>query len=276
MAKGRYGQSRIGWEFFGSELKRRREEAGLTQQELGRRVICSGSYIGQFETAMRKPQLDVAQRIDVELGTGGLFARMCEELISSSPFTSYFAEAVYLERLAIAVREYAPTFIPGLLQTAGYARAVFLAGLPFAPDEEIESRVATRLGRAQLLDRPTRPLLWVVLDESALRRKVGSAAVMCEQLTHVASLARRRRIAMQVLPFAAGAPGLGGMLTLMTFDDAPPVVYEEGHAHGGLVDDPAMVSRAKQAYDLVSAAALSPELSLRFIQSVAKEYADDQ
>ncbi|MEU7135479.1 helix-turn-helix transcriptional regulator [Streptomyces sp. NPDC046261] len=273
---GRFGQPKLGWEFFGSELKRHREAAGLTQQELGRRVICSGSYIGQFETAMRKPQLDVAQRVDVELKTDGLFGRMCEQLINNSPFTSYFAEAVYLERLATSVREYAPTFVPGLLQTAAYARAVFLAGLPFASDDEIDSRVATRLERARLLDHPTRPLLWVVLDETALRRKVGGAAVMHQQLTHIASLVSRRRVVMQVLPFEAGAPALGGMLTLMAFEDAPSVAYEEGHGHGGLVDDPALVARAKQSYDLVSAAALSPEESLRLVQSMVKEYVDDQ
>ncbi|HZG02971.1 MAG TPA: helix-turn-helix transcriptional regulator, partial [Streptomyces sp.] len=67
---GRSGQPRVGWEFFGSELKRRREESGFTQQELGERVFCSGAYIGQFETAVRKPQLDIAQRIDEELQTG--------------------------------------------------------------------------------------------------------------------------------------------------------------------------------------------------------------
>lgn len=272
----RYGQSKVGWEFFGSELKWRREATGLSQQELGRRVFCSGAYIGQFETAVRKPQLDVAQRIDVELDTGGFFARMCEKLIDSSPYTHYFAEAVYLESLATAIREHAVMFVPGVLQTAAYARAVFLAGLPFATDDEIDSRVATRLARARLLDHPTEPLLWVVLDEGVIRRKVGGAAVMHEQLEHVASLAQRRRIFLQVLPYAAGASPLGGMLTLMTFEDAPPVAYEEGHRTGGLVDDPTLVARARAAYDLVSAAALSPEASLSLIRSVAKEYADEQ
>lgn len=276
MAKGGWlGQSRIGWGFFGRELKRRREAAGLTQQELGMRVFCSGSYIGQFETAIRKPQLDVAQRIDAVLETGGLFERIWEELINSSPYADCFAEAAYLESLAVTIREFAPLLVPGLLQTAAYARAVFLGGFPFAQDEEIESRVEARLARQHLLEDPTKPQLWVVLDESVLRRTVGGVAVMREQLRHVASLVRKRRVGVQVLPFAAGAPAVGGALALMTFDDAPPVAYCEGYRTGELLDDPALVTQCQRSYDLVQAAALSPEASLSLIESVAEEYADE-
>ncbi|MEU7164297.1 helix-turn-helix transcriptional regulator [Streptomyces morookaense] len=277
MAKGGWlGQSRIGWGFFGRELKRRREAAGLTQQELGMRVFCSGSYIGQFETAIRKPQLDVAQRIDVVLETDGFFERVWEELFNSSPYAEWFTEAAYLQGLATSICEYAPVFVPGLLQTAAYARAVFLGGFPFAPDSEIEKRVAARLERQRILQDPTTPLLWVVLDENVLRRKIGGAAVMHEQLMRVASVAHERRMGVQVLPFDAGAPAVGGSLTLMAFDDAPPVAYCEGHRTGNLLDDPAVVAHCQRSYDLVRAAALSPEASLSLIESVAEEYADER
>ncbi|GHC73471.1 helix-turn-helix domain-containing protein [Streptomyces cinnamoneus] len=275
MANGRFGQSRIGWEFFGSELKRCREAAGLTQQELGRRVICSGSYIGQFETAMRKPQLDVAQRIDVELGTGGFLGRMCKELIDSSPYADCFAEAAYLEGMAATIREYAPTFVPGVLQTAAYGRAVFLGGFPFIPEDDIQARVAARLERARILDHPTEPLWWAILDESVIRRKTGGAAAMHEQLMHIASLVRRRRIGVQVVPFEAGHPVVEGTLSLMTFEEAPPLAYTEGHRTGALLDDPAMVARCVRSYDLARAVALPPAQSLSLIESVAEEYAHE-
>ncbi|MBB5117978.1 XRE family transcriptional regulator [Streptomyces eurocidicus] len=279
MANGRgaggFGRSKVGWEFFGSELKRRRETAGFTQQELGTRVFCSGSYIGQFETGIRKPQLDAAERIDEALKTDGFFARMCEGLINSSPYIDYFSEVAYLEGLADSIRAYAPMFVPGLFQTAAYARAILLATFPFTPDEELESRVATRLARQGIVDHPTEPMLWVVLDESVLRRQVGGAVVMREQLMRVVTLVRNRRIGMQVLPFGAGAPALSGMLKLMTFEDAPPVAYSEGVMSGSLLDDPALVARCERTYDLVGAAALSPEASLSLVQSVAEEYADD-
>ncbi len=249
-ASARKSGQLLGWGFFGSELKRRREAAGLTQQELGNKVFCSGSYIGQFETAVRRPQPEIAERIDACLGSDGFFKRLCEELIRSSPYADYFAEAVYLEGLATGIREYASTFVPGLLQTAAYARAVFLGGFPFAPEDEIESWVAARLERSRILGHPTAPLLWVILDESVIRRRVGGASVMSEQLLHVASLARRRRIGVQVLPFGMGAHALGGALSLMTFQDAPPVAYTEAVHTGNLLDDPATVSRCEQIYDL--------------------------
>ncbi|QLE73439.1 helix-turn-helix domain-containing protein [Streptomyces rectiverticillatus] len=281
MARGegaaRYGgQSKFGWGFFGTELKRRREAAGMTQQELGRRVFCSGAYIGQFETGIRKPQPDIAARIDAELGTDGLFRRMCEELISSSPYANFFAEAAYLEGLATSILHYEAMFVPGLMQTAAYARAVFLGSFPLVPEEKIESWVAARMSRQRIVEHPTSPLLWVVLDESVIRRMIGGAAVMHEQLGHAAALARRRRAIVQVLPYAAGASALSSMLTLMTFEDAPPVAYNEGPTNGCLLDDPAAVARCELLYDQVRAAALSPEASLSLIESVMEELADAQ
>ncbi|MFI9204849.1 Scr1 family TA system antitoxin-like transcriptional regulator [Streptomyces sp. NPDC053048] len=272
---GRYGQSRVGWEFFGTELKRRREAAGLTQQELGRRVFCSGSYIGQFETGVRKPQLDVAERIDVELGTDGFFARMCVELINASPHAEWFADAAYLYGLATTISEYAATFVPGVLQTAAYARAVFVGSHPFAPEDDIQARVTARLERARIFDRPTELLWWAVFDESVIRRKFGGSAVMHEQLMHISKLARERRIGVQVLPFEAGHPVVDGALTLMTFEDAPSVAYSEGHRSGNLLDDPAMVAQCERSYELARSVALPPAESLSLIESVAEEFAHE-
>ncbi|MFI9204926.1 Scr1 family TA system antitoxin-like transcriptional regulator [Streptomyces sp. NPDC053048] len=273
---GKYGQSKVGWEFFGSELKRRREAAGLTQQELGRRVFCSGTYIGQFETGVRKPQHDVAERIDAELETDGFFARMCKELIDNAPFDNHFVGVAYLEGLAASILAYAPFFVPGLLQTEAYARAVFKAGFPLEPNENIDAWVDARLARQHIVKQPTKPLLWVILDESAIRRPIGGAEVMREQLTHLAMLARERRIVLQVMPISVGAPALGAMLKLMTFDDAPPVAYTEGAVSGRLMDDPAMVAICQRSYDLLRADAMSPDASLALIQSVAEEFADEQ
>ena len=163
------GSRQAAWEFFGTELKRRREEAALTQAELGYRVFVSGGYIGQFEQAIRKPQLDVAGRIDEVLQTDGFFERLWRKLIKDQPYTEYFAHVVELERLATEICEYAPTVVPGLLQTREYARAVFLAGNPLATDEYIEELLKGRMDRARLLKDATRPRYWVVLHETVLR-----------------------------------------------------------------------------------------------------------
>lgn len=261
------------WEFFGAELKRRREDAGLTQVELGARVFVSGGYIGQFEQAIRKPQLDVAQRIDEALQTDGIFERLWRKLIKEQPYTEYFAHAAELERLATEICDWAPTVIPGLLQTPEYARAMFLAGNHFATEEYIEELVRGRMDRTQILKDATRPVYWAILHEATLRIPVGDAGIMVRQLDHITAMMRERTVLLQVLPFAAGAhPQMGKMMWLMEFEDAPPTVYTEGVFSGTLLDEPMVVKRARAAYDHIRAAALSPEASLALIESVAEDY----
>lgn len=267
------GSRQAAWEFFGAELKRRREDAGLSQSALGTRVFVSGGYIGQFEQAIRKPQLDVAERIDEVLQTDGIFERMCRKLIDDRRYADYFAAVVELEALATKICEFAPTLIPGLLQTAEYARAVTLAANPFVTDEYVEEIVAARLERAGILKDAARPEYWVVLHEHALYLPVGGPEAMAQQLEHVAALMRARHVLVAVIPYEAGAHAtMGGMLTLLEFDDAPPTAYTETSFSGTLVDEPAVVVKAQRAYDLLRAVALSPEASLALIQSAAEEY----
>ncbi|WP_413757135.1 helix-turn-helix domain-containing protein [Streptomyces sp. MMBL 11-3] len=267
------GSRQAAWEFFGTELKRRREDAGLTQAELGCRVFVSGGYIGQFEQAIRKPQLDVASRIDEILQTDGFFERLWRKLIVDQPYTEYFAHVVELERLATEICEYAPTVVPGLLQTREYAQAVFLAGNPLAPDDHIEDLIKGRMDRAQLLKGAARPRYWVILHETVLRVAVGGPHVMTHQLSHIAAMARERKMLLQVLPFATGAhPAMGKMMKLMEFEGAPPTIYTEGVLSAHLLDEPAVVRRTQSSYDLIRAAALSPEASLTLIESAAEDH----
>ncbi|MFE0960425.1 helix-turn-helix domain-containing protein [Streptomyces fungicidicus] len=267
------GSRQAAWEFFGAELKRRRENAGFTQVELGTRVFVSGGYIGQFEQAIRKPQLDVAQRIDSTLQTDGIFERLCKKLIDDRRYADYFAQAAELEALATKICDFAPALVPGLLQTPVYARSVTLAMNPFASDEYIEDKVSGRMERQRVLNDATRPLYWVVLHEHVLRIPVGRPVEMAQQLEHVAALARERTVLVQVLPYKVGAYAvMNGTLRLMEFADAPPTTYTEAVYSGNLLDDPAVVKRATAAYDLIRAAALPPEASLALIDAAAEDF----
>ncbi|GAU69945.1 putative transcriptional regulator [Streptomyces sp. NBRC 110611] len=264
---------RAAWEFWGAELKRRREGAGLTQDALGRRVFVSGSYIGQFEKALRRPQLDVAIQIDEVLHTDSYFERAWRELIDDKRYPRYFAAAADLERLATKICDFESMIVPGLLQTPSYARALLLAGNPLATDEYIEEKVRARLDRAAILKEAARPTYWAILHEAVLRVPVGGPAAMADQLEHITRLMRERKILVQVLPFAAGAFSvIGKMVTLMEFEDAPPTAYTEGVYSGNLLDDPAVVKHVQEGYDLARAAALSPEASLALIESAAEDY----
>lgn len=261
---------------LGAELRVARERAGLSQAELGEPLFVSGSFIGQLEAGTRRMHLDFARQLDENLGTDGFFVRNCEAA-AKSKYPDHFAAAAEAEALAKAIREYAPLIIPGLLQTEAYARAVFRAYQPTALEETIDELVTNRLARAALLNDPTTPLLWIVLDEAVLRRKVGGPGVMAEALHHLIALIHAHRIVAQVLPFSAGAhASTGGSIKLMAFDDAPPLAYVEGSGTGLLFDDPATVNRHSLTYDLLTANASPPRASLALIESVAEEYAHDE
>ncbi|MFJ7126658.1 Scr1 family TA system antitoxin-like transcriptional regulator [Streptomyces sp. NPDC098101] len=261
------------WEFFGDLLKERREGAGLSQSELGGRVFVSGAYIGLFEQGIRKPQLDVAKRIDEVLQTGGIFERTWRKLIDKSPYASYFHAVAELEAVATKICEFAPTVIPGLMQTGAYARAVTLAVHPFAAEAYVEEKVTSRLDRAQILQSTTRPEYWVILHENAILTPVGGPAAMAEQLDHIATLIRNRWALVTVLPREAGAHAhMTGTLKLMEFEDQPPTAYTETEFSGTLLDDPAVVKQAQRAYDLLRVVTLSPEASLALIESAAEDY----
>ncbi|MFJ6634387.1 Scr1 family TA system antitoxin-like transcriptional regulator [Streptomyces sp. NPDC091376] len=258
---------------LGAELRHARENAGLSQRELGEPLFVSASFIGQLESGTRRMLPDIARRIDEILGTNGFFERNCKAA-NKSKYPDHFAEALEAETLATKIQQYVPGMIPGLLQTEAYARALFRAYRPTGPEETIDELTAARLARTRILDDPTEPMLWTVLDEAGIRRPVGNALVMAENLCHIAALARRRRIILQVLPFSAGAiAAIGGGIKLMHFPDAPPLAYIDGVGTGQLLDDPATVARHELTYDLLRANALPPEASLALIESTAEDYA---
>ncbi|GAB2870762.1 helix-turn-helix transcriptional regulator [Streptomyces deserti] len=261
---------------LGAELRHAREKAGLSQEELGQRLFVSGSFIGQLEAGTRRMQPEYARLLDEVLGTGDFFLRNCGAA-AKSKYPEHFAEAAEAETQATAIREYASMLIPGLLQTPAYARAVSRAYLPTATEKTIEELVTGRMERARILDDPTNPLLWTVIDEAALRRVTGGPEVMAEALRHLIGLIRQSRVIVQVLPFDAGAhPGMQGCVRLMDFEDAPPLVYLEGVDTGRLEDDPATVARYRLYYELLTASALSPEKSLALIEAMAQDYAHEE
>ncbi|WP_371643914.1 MULTISPECIES: Scr1 family TA system antitoxin-like transcriptional regulator [unclassified Streptomyces] len=261
---------------LGAELRVARERAAMSQAALGEKLFVSGSYVGQMEAGTRRITLELAKAIDEILGMGGFFTRNAGKQ-GKSKYPDHFVEAAEAEAEALAIREYAPLVIPGLLQREAYAREIFRAYQPTAPEAVIDELTEARLGRARLLTDPSTPLLWCVLDEAVLRRVVGGREVMADALRHLVTLGRARRIITQVIPFGVGAhAGLHGSLKLMSFVDAPPLAYVEGIGMGQLLDDPATVGRHALTYDLLMACALSPAQSLAMIESAAEDYAHDQ
>ena len=261
--------------FYGAELRFRREEAGLTLEQLAEGSFFGIPFLSLIERGERRMPLDLAKHVDRRLGTDGFFERRCEDArkAKQSGHAEYFADVAELETYADSIEDWAPMLIPGLLQTESYAKAVVRTSLPWLPPETVEKQVAARLDRAKLWERDERPSFWVVLHESLIRKPLLPSQEMAVQLEHIGQVINGNQGVLQILPETAAAhPFMMGMIRTMTFPDAPPVVYTEGLHSGQLIDYPALVKDYRRSYDLLRAAALPPDASLTMIEQAAEDY----
>ncbi|WP_326766046.1 helix-turn-helix transcriptional regulator [Streptomyces sp. NBC_01591] len=263
-------------QFYGKELRFKREEAGLTLEKLVDGSFYGITYLSEIEHGHRRMPFDLAQHVDRVLRTDGFFQRRCEDVRKArrKGHAEYFERVLDAEKRAETIEEWSPTVFPGLLQTRPYAEAVIRAERLPELQEETEVKVNARLARAQLFERNHRtPQYWTILSESLLRLPILPPQQMAEQLEHVAALTRRGRIFTQILPWNTGAhPLMLGNALILDFVDAPPLAYTEGQHHGITVDDPGLVKQYRRSYDLLRAAALPPEASLTMIEEAAEEY----
>ncbi|MGW0184201.1 helix-turn-helix domain-containing protein [Streptomyces sp. NPDC003362] len=257
---------------YGDWLKQQREAAGLTQQELAEMAFMTRSHIAHIEAGRRVPSKEDARRLDRALNTGNVLSSFLPQDDDVS-VAEYFERVRVLEQQAVEIREFAVAYFPGILQTKRYARAVLGAAFPPVSEEECDRRVVTRLERAKILEDPVTPVVWAVLDETVLRRPIGSADVMAEQIMHVVRLTEAGRIRAHVMPFGVGHhPLMSSMLTLMWFEDQPPLAYTEGGHVGRLHDSPSAVRKLQHRYDLALSDAMPLKDSLALLRATAKEY----
>ncbi|MFI2366984.1 Scr1 family TA system antitoxin-like transcriptional regulator [Streptomyces sp. NPDC018833] len=256
---------------YGEWLKAQREAVGLTQQELAESAIMTRSHIAHIEAGRRIPSKEDARRLDRALNTGNVLSSFLPE--EDVAVADYFEAARQLEQQATVILEFALSLVPGILQTEAYARAVLRPGFPPRSEEECDRLLVTRLERGKVLSNPVTPLVCVLLDEAVLRRRVGSPEIMAEQLTHIVRLAENERVRVHVLPFGVGYHQLlQGMLSLMMFNDQPPVAYGEGVLMGRLHDSPALVETLQRTYTLALGDALPRQESVALLRATAKEY----
>ncbi|MFE5915696.1 helix-turn-helix domain-containing protein [Streptomyces sp. NPDC056468] len=259
-------------DYYGFELRRYRETAGLTQKQLGDIVYCTGSLVGQIETARKLPTLPFSERVDVALGTGGALSRL-HELVMRSQLPAWFQQVAELEVRAIEVCTFQMGMVHGLLQTPGYARAV----LGLLDDTDLDDRTTVRLARQRIFEKDKSPVLWAILSEAALHQEIGSREAMRGQLAHLLSFERNPRINVQVLPFSAGAhAGLTGSFNLYRFESDPDIVYMEGYGSGHPTANPDTVKNCSLRYDHLQAASLSLRDSAELIRRVMEERYGEQ
>jgi transcriptional regulator with XRE-family HTH domain len=256
---------------YGDWLKQQREKAGLTQQQLAEAAVMTRSHIAHIEAGRRTPSKEDARRLDRALNTGNVLSSFLPP--EEAAVADYFESARLLEQQAVMIREFALSFVPGILQTERYARAVLSTSFPRVGEEECDGRLVTRLERAKILDDPVTPTVWVLLDEAVLHRAVGGGQVMAEQMNHLAQLVESDRVRIHVMPYEVGSYQLAqSLLTLMDFEDQPPVAYSEGLELGKLHDSPAVVSKLQGAYALALSDALPLKESLAMLKARAEDY----
>ncbi|MEU8686984.1 helix-turn-helix transcriptional regulator [Streptomyces sp. NPDC048665] len=261
--------------FYGAELRYRRELAGLTLEQLAEGSFRGVPFLSQIERAERRMPVDLARHVDKVLKTDGFFERRCEDVRKARArgHADYYVEVLELEEHALDVEEWAPDFIPGPLQLEPYIRAIIRAALPSETEEQVALKVSARQERAWLFADPKSPETWLVLSELVLLRPILDADQMAEQLAHVVEVARHHRFIPQILPWDIGAhPFAMGTTRLLTFADAPPLMYSEGMYSGQVIDDPGCVRQYAKAYDRLRAAALPPDVSLKMIENAAEDY----
>lgn len=271
---------------LGQELRRLRELKGMTAEEVAERLLVSQSKISRLENGRRSiSQRDVRDLCGVyEVEDQRVVDSLMEMARDSRqqgwwhafgdiPYSVYIG----LETDAESLRVYEPQIVTGLLQTRAYAEALVQGALPETSAADIEKRVQVRMRRQERIAAEHNPLrLWLVLDESALRRVVGNRAIMREQLEYLLDMARLPHVTVQVLPFDAGAhPGLNGQYAILEFADAADssVVYLEGVTSDLYLEKAHDVQKYAVMYEHLRAQSLSVDRSRQYIADVAKDYA---
>ena len=266
-----------------SELRRLREAADLTIDEVGEKLECSASKVSRIETGhVGVTPRDARDMLELYGITGDereALVQLAREARKPGWWHAYkevfTGTFVGLEADASSLRAFQALLVPGLLQTETYARAVIRAMRPDSDESEIQRRVAARTARQQLLSDPNPPEYWAVIDEAVLHREVGGAEVMAKQAQRLLELGQLPHVTIQVVPFTAGAhPGMEGPFLILGFPEQadPDVVYVDSTSGGFFLELPPDVRRYSLMFDHLRAAALKPDDSLALIAQAAERY----
>lgn len=268
-----------------AQLRALRVQAELTQEEVSERTGIDRSTLYRLESAQQRPQRStLIQLLDLyrveEPARGDLLTLLREAGQRGwlqqyrSELPDVYSDYIGLEEEARSISNYESLFIPGLLQTEGYARALLHGTWPHAPGNEVEKRVGARMERQTLLDRNDPPRFWAIMDEAAVRRRVGGREIMRRQLDRLCEVATRPNITIQVIPFDAGShPGMDGAFVVLEFRDPADqrIAYIESAAGGLFLEEEAGIRRYILLFEHLRAAAQRPEATVALLAAIAAE-----
>ncbi|MFI9361972.1 helix-turn-helix domain-containing protein [Kitasatospora sp. NPDC053057] len=272
---------------LGAELRKIRDGLRLTVDEVAARLGWHQSKVSRLENGrygVRANEvgilLDVYQVTDPETREAlATLAREGKRRVWWQPYsdviTQHYASFISFEAEAVSIRNFESSLVPGLLQTADYARALIRQLESEATSDEVNALVDVRLARQNATLRREDPLkLWAIVDEAALRRLIGSQAIMAKQLQQLAAVSKEPHVTLQVVPFSAGAhAGIHGSFAVLEFPVRGDldVVYTEALTSSLYLERDNDVAAYDQAFDRLRAAALDVAPSRRLIAQIAKE-----
>jgi transcriptional regulator with XRE-family HTH domain len=279
---GRRGSPTLRRRQLGQELRRLRETAGSTIDQVAERLNCSASKISRIETGQSgvssREVRDILAAYQVEGAQAEALVEMAREAKQRGWWQLYgtvlTSAYVGLEAAAAELRSFEPLVIPGLLQTEEYARAMVLAGWPNMSTEEVEQRIRVRMKRQSLLYQDDPLQLSIILDEAALRRPVGGIDAMRRQLTKLLNAAELPHVTLQVLPLSAGAHGgMDGAFTILLFEEQANqnLVFAANGAGGLFLEKDDEIERYAGIFAGLQGDALSPARTTEMIAKMAKE-----
>lgn len=275
---------------LGALLRALRQDRGLTVEQVAERLLCSPSKVSRMETGQRGATLrDVRDLCDL-YGVGDADER--ERLMTlvregkqqgwwQADELENFATYVGLEEAALQIKQYQSTTVPGLLQTAGYARATAEVLIPDGSPgvsqlsaARVDELVKVKLRRQEVLAKERGLQFSIVIDEAVLHREVGGPAGMAAQLDYLVDAKRSQNVTIQVIPYGVGAhPAMDSTFTILEFGDTvPSVVYVEGLIGFLYVERQQDISRYERVFDHLCDIALNPQESIEFIARVGAGY----
>lgn len=270
---------------LGRRLRQLRYQHGLTIEDVAGQLLCSATKVSRLETGMRRPSLrdvrDLCALYDLDDQTSTELMNLARGAREQGWWTQYvdvsFEPYIGLEAEATAITCYSMYYVPGLLQTEQYARALIKAIAPRIEPEVYEQRVEVRLRRQQLLEQDDRPRYRVLLDEAVLHRRVGGTQVMYAQLSKILEAEKKDQAAVQIIPFDVGAHAAqDSNFVLLEFDEpsVSPVIYVEGLTGSRYIDREADVDRYREAVERLRDSALNQHESKHRLNQLRRLFSE--
>jgi transcriptional regulator with XRE-family HTH domain len=271
---------------LGARLRGFRLEHGMTVEHVANELLCSATKISRLETGTRRPSLRDVRDLCALYGLDELTSAELMSLARGAREQGWWTRYedlgldpyIGLEQEAAAITCYSMSYIPGLMQTASYAGNIIRTIAPKMDSRIAGQRVEARLRRQQVLEKANRPRYDVLLDEAVMHRGVGGPEVMAAQLDRLLEIMRRRRAAVHVIPFSAGAyAAVEGYFALLEFgenSDLWPVVFVEGLAANQYLERKADIARYRETVEYLRDRALNLRRSAELIMTIRDNYAN--